>query len=679
MRVKFVAMRNVLVLLILAVFFCVFAACSGAGGTQSPVETPKTERDKLETPIVRIEEDGTVTWQRVENANRYEVYIDGTLVLTTAGYSYEISESEVGTYTVTVVAVDSLDRYDKSDPSETQVYEVKAGKLETPILRFDGESIVWKTIEHAAKYKIYLDNVVTEGIDIEEAEGNQFLKFPNLPCGSYVVEVKAISGDENYIDSEISEPVTYYIADSSAEWNVEKIWTNWERSSDIPIIHANNEEILVWVDIRGAQDAALENFVEIPAGSKAFTITGFKPSSYGAMDITLSIKKAGGEYQDIVVESSDYITAEDTGVQTYYWGLPEEFTDGNAFIKATMESSGAYQAQFVIRSFAFSADTEYIPPVIPVNQAISLVSVSKQLPIKYNTEKGYLTMADVSDSAGDCAVMFVPADDVGEEYYRIKTQDGLYLTIVTILREDNVAWDYIFAVPYNAAIEKQVWFTRPVVGAEHKETFTILNYGARYDDNGTSKNLVLNAPYPGFDGCCTWQDIVSTDLQFEVYETSASFADEGTFTQSTELNLEESFVAYFVGRRTALSFDENKALVLGELIGDATDLSGYAWKLESAGEGYYYIKTGNGMYLCADKDTSYFVTEASKAEDDSKFLWSISSRGGDMFYLGNKYVNEDSMFIQYMVYDILTNRIGFYTDLCTSGDQILRFVNSNNI
>ena len=167
MRVKFVAMRNVLVLLILAVFFCVFAACSGAGGTQSPVETPETERDKLETPIVRIEEDGTVTWQRVENANRYEVYIDGTLVLTTAGYSYEISESEVGTYTVTVIAVDSLDRYDKSDPSKTQVYEVKTCKLETPILRFDGESIVWKTIEHAAKYKIYLDNVVTEEIDIE--------------------------------------------------------------------------------------------------------------------------------------------------------------------------------------------------------------------------------------------------------------------------------------------------------------------------------------------------------------------------------------------------------------------------------------------------------------------------------------------------------------------------------
>ena len=68
-----------------------------------------------------------------------------------------------------------------------------------------------------------------------------------------------------------------------------------------------------------------------------------------------------------------------------------------------------------------------------------------------------------------------------------------------------------------------------------------------------------------------------------------------------------------------------------------------------------------------------YVVKDSKVEDDSRYLWRLSSRGGNMFYLGNKYVNEDSAMELYAVYDATTARVQFYTDLLTHGYQVLRF------
>ena len=191
--------------------------------------------------------------------------------------------------------------------------------------------------------------------------------------------------------------------------------------------------------------------------------------------------------------------------------------------------------------------------------------------------------------------------------------------------------------------------------------------------NGTTAYYVLSGD-SALEGIGTWHDVVHANLQFKVETTTATFAETGTFTHSSTLDLREHVVAHFAGLNTVLDFNVNNEMVLGSLLSAAADTTPYAWKLEDAGNGCYYIKLQDGLYLCANKDTAYYVGKDYKAESDSRYLWSLSSRGGNMFYLSNKYVNEDSTIVQYAVYDGGTGRIQFYLDLLTHGYQVLRFI-----
>ncbi len=636
-------------------------------------KTEEAKKEVLASPIVSVYEDGTITWTRVLNADKYEVYVDGVKELTTDGYSYEVKKNAVGDYEIVVIAIDTLGKYGNSIPSK-KVYSIEIEKLATPVIYFDGNNVVWDSIINAENYNVFVDNTILENPIINEVDGREQLDLSSFVSGAYSVSVQAVSKGD-YLNSSLSKPIYYYSKDTSKTWKASAIDSNWSKENSPSIMHILSSEIFIWVDYKGSTNTSIENYVEIPEGAKAFSVTGYKTSGYGAVEYTLFMKRAGGEYERVDYQLQSKVKMESEALTTYYWELPQNFNNGNCFIKIKMESTGPYQAQSCITALSFEEKTEYVEPTIPVNEPVVLVSVSQEKRIKYNNDYGYLTYSLDNDSDSDASLMFVQDTKYGEGYYRIKTQNGLYLTVARMLRENNVVNDYIVATPYNEELDTQVWFVRAISSIGGEDIFTILNYGCSYDDNGTKKYLVLDVPYAGCDNCTTYFDISHPDLEFIVKNTTGTFSDKANYIQSGNINFNINIIASFVGSNDVFDFGSDGYMKNGSLISDTINLSDYSWKLEEAFDGYYYVKLSDGKYLSTKKvGNKYYVIKADKVNNDDNFLWKFESRGGIFFYISNKFVNTDSYFYQYLVKDV-DGRISFYTDLATHYDQIIRIAN----
>ncbi len=80
-------------------------------------------------------------------------------------------------------------------------------KLSSPILSYDETNITWDKIDNADAYIVNLDG---NDLDLQTSNSFELVVSEN---GEYLIKVKAISNDENYIDSDYSSSITIYIYD----------------------------------------------------------------------------------------------------------------------------------------------------------------------------------------------------------------------------------------------------------------------------------------------------------------------------------------------------------------------------------------------------------------------------------------------------------------------------------
>ena len=90
---------------------------------------PYVERTALTAPTLTIS-GNTASWAAVENANAYEVYVNGILTVTQAELTYTITVRNASVY---VIAVDTTDNYLDSSPSNT----VKQFTMTAPVAIYD--------------------------------------------------------------------------------------------------------------------------------------------------------------------------------------------------------------------------------------------------------------------------------------------------------------------------------------------------------------------------------------------------------------------------------------------------------------------------------------------------------------------------------------------------------------
>ena len=262
------------IMLVVVIVSCCLIVCSCATSTQPNEGNAIQQLPELTVPTVAVSHDGTITWNKVQNANRYIVYINGIQVFATSGFSYNYSQTDCGTYSIQVVATDYLKCFRDSMPSETVTYVINTQKLITPQLFFDGETLSFNSIVDAQSYCVYVDKTLTD-LAVSTSANIQKVDLSNLSCGLHVVEVKALGNGKEYIDSDISSPISVFIADNNSKWNAETMIANWTRNTEIAITKPNATELMFWVDADAYKNSYIENYIAIPVNAKSFVISCF--------------------------------------------------------------------------------------------------------------------------------------------------------------------------------------------------------------------------------------------------------------------------------------------------------------------------------------------------------------------------------------------------------------------
>jgi len=152
---------------------------------ESAVSVEKTFTKKtLATPAVEIS-GNEASWDMVEGAKEYVIYINGEVVATQTGTTYPISEGQK----IVVKAVGKAEVY---NPAESEP-DVLKGDLEAPVITLSGNVATWTAVANATCY-VYIINNEGEGTQVDEPT------TVALNDGD-TITVKAIGG-ELYNDSE---------------------------------------------------------------------------------------------------------------------------------------------------------------------------------------------------------------------------------------------------------------------------------------------------------------------------------------------------------------------------------------------------------------------------------------------------------------------------------------------
>lgn len=152
-----------------------------------------------------------LSWNRVENADGYIVWVNGEEYTAQTNF-LELALSN-GKYEIKVKAI-SNGKYDDSQYSETMIYDSTANKdiakLSTPsILGIDGRGqITWSMIGNSIGYRIFSNNSLLYTI---EGKNTTAYTLDITEPGTYSIQIQAIGDNVNYSDSVRSNSYKFVI------------------------------------------------------------------------------------------------------------------------------------------------------------------------------------------------------------------------------------------------------------------------------------------------------------------------------------------------------------------------------------------------------------------------------------------------------------------------------------
>ena len=193
------------------------------------------EAKKLFFPLDTVNEltvskDGTLTWPVVENADAYEIQIDGEVVEEVSATSF--SGFPAGTHQIAVRPIVSGDDSYYSSFSAPKSITVLGAVAKDDITYANGK-ISWKYVTGASHYELYVNGTLLE------AEVNGTTLPYDAQNADFDVRIKAIGNGSSTFDGAMSEPKAFIFLDTVANVRVE-------------------DGILMWDEVGGADGYKLE-------------------------------------------------------------------------------------------------------------------------------------------------------------------------------------------------------------------------------------------------------------------------------------------------------------------------------------------------------------------------------------------------------------------------------------
>lgn len=269
---------------------------------------------KLDTPsnIVLHEKDDsylktTLTWDSVENATGYIYTLKNITGNITTNY-FGINDDDIQLQnTFTLQAINS-NRTDSSNPRylDSDIITSRFGKLPTPILELNGNTVIWKMYNDENELVDYEGADYFEIFDtnITDKDGN-YTPIISTPYKSYVLSstdektfniyVRALSYTSTLLSSEISQPIVHTIHKVKL--------LNGDLKFDLSFNEITN--ILSWPD--KSQFIGADYFEVYINDELELSLTD------SSMDLTRYIKESGGYYTIYVIAKSykiNYIPSE---------------------------------------------------------------------------------------------------------------------------------------------------------------------------------------------------------------------------------------------------------------------------------------------------------------------------------------------------------------------------------
>ena len=174
------------------------SSVSTPSSTPTPSSSSSTiEATKLAAPVIS-RNDLIVSWDKVPNAEKYEVYINGELDSTQIMNKYEIplTASDIR---IVVYAISSNELFLKSDASNELAYKAPTS-LSAPVISMTGNVVSWAEVENAREYSVYINGEYIT----RTTETSYTINSADL--GAYSIYVTANYGS---LTSEHSNVLTY--------------------------------------------------------------------------------------------------------------------------------------------------------------------------------------------------------------------------------------------------------------------------------------------------------------------------------------------------------------------------------------------------------------------------------------------------------------------------------------
>ena len=233
------------------IFAAILALCIGAliaCGDKPEAPTP------LDAPVLTL--DGSVvSWEAVDHATGYEVYIDGDKSASVTETRYELGVTAFGIYEVRVRATTDESGYAASELSAAIKYvldskpDVPKQTLDAPVLTLDGSVVSWAAVAHATGYEVYIDGDKAATV----AETRYELNI--TAAGRYEITARAVTAEDGYESSAESAAVVYTVTVATTE------------KLDAPVLSISGNAV-TWTAV--AHATGYEVYVN---GDKAATVT----------------------------------------------------------------------------------------------------------------------------------------------------------------------------------------------------------------------------------------------------------------------------------------------------------------------------------------------------------------------------------------------------------------------